>query len=289
AFEIAAASQVAATREAAESSSSAAGESSSTDQLPPLRILVAEDNPFNGQLMTSLLGKRGHAVVIAENGEAALTAAMSQAFDVMLLDIHMPVLDGFEVIDGLRQWEASQPGCRRLPVIALTARSSREIRDRCLEAGMNDVLQKPTPADDLFRAIDAVMSGSPPSPGETESLIDRQMMLAVCGANENVMEGLKAAVLENLPKQLGDLERLDASGSLVELREAAHKIAGTLRAFSKPCGELALAIEESAIAGDSAACHRGVDQLAQEVRRLLKEIEGLTFSDLMKVAKPIVA
>lgn len=154
---------------------------------------------------------------------------------------------------------------------------------------MNDVLQKPTPADDLFRAIHRAVGESRESSAVTESLVDRQMMLAVCGANESVMEGLKTAVLENLPKQLADLELLDARGSLPELRESAHKIAGTLRAFSKPCGDLALTIEESAIAGDVAACHRGVEQLVREARRLLQEIESLTFSDLMKVAEPIVA
>jgi CheY-like chemotaxis protein len=85
---------------------------------------VAEDNEFNSQLLEQLLGQRGHNVQLAKNGREAFAAVMSESFDLLLLDVHMPEMDGFQVAVTLREHER-QTGGRRLPVIALTARSQR--------------------------------------------------------------------------------------------------------------------------------------------------------------------
>src|SRR5256886_5645869 len=100
----------------------------------PLRILVAEDSEFNVQLMQKLLAKRGHRVRVVSNGREALALAKSAQFDLLLLDVHMPELDGFQVIAGIREHEQSTGS--HLPVIALTARSRKEDRELCLAAGM---------------------------------------------------------------------------------------------------------------------------------------------------------
>lgn len=254
-----------------------------------LRVLVAEDNPFNGQLMLRLLEKRGHSVFIAENGELALEAATSRSFDLLLLDLHMPLLDGLDVIHSLRAREAAEPGRKRLPVIALTARSIAGIREECLAAGMDDVLQKPMPPDELFHAIEELLARQPAvSLRKESSLIDFEMLLSVCGGDETVMEGLKSVFLENLPKQLRELEKIDKEGALPALRESAHKIAGMLRAFSRECGDLALLIEEAAIAGDRPTCRREVERLVKDASRLMHEVESLTFQSLQDAA-PLMA
>jgi len=117
-----------------------------------LRIVVAEDNEFNSQLMSQLLAKRGHLVRIARTGAEALRQVELDGCDLLLLDVHMPELDGFQVIKTIREREQSTG--RRLPVLAVTARSRAEDRDRCLNAGMDDYLAKPINAASLWAAVD---------------------------------------------------------------------------------------------------------------------------------------
>src|SRR5882724_8192901 len=104
----------------------------------PLRVLVAEDNSFNAQLLHQLLASRGHAVRIASDVREALRLALTRGFDLLVLDLHMPELDGFQVIAALREQERVTR--THLPVIALTAQSRAEDRQRCFDAGMDDFL-----------------------------------------------------------------------------------------------------------------------------------------------------
>jgi signal transduction histidine kinase/DNA-binding response OmpR family regulator len=116
-----------------------------------LRILVAEDNVVNQKLALRLLEKRGHQVVLAGDGQEALAALEREAFDLVLMDVHMPVLDGFATIAALRVRE-EQTG-QHLPVIALTADAMKGDRERCLEGGFDDYVSKPIDAQQLFAAI----------------------------------------------------------------------------------------------------------------------------------------
>jgi signal transduction histidine kinase/ActR/RegA family two-component response regulator len=121
-----------------------------------LRILVAEDNAINQKVIVRMLEKRGHRVVVVEDGEEALAAVEREAFDLLLLDVQMPQLSGFEVTRRLRTREGS--GGSRLPILAMTAHVLKGDRERCLAAGMNGYLGKPIQADELFRTIEEVMS-----------------------------------------------------------------------------------------------------------------------------------
>ena len=124
-----------------------------------LRVLVAEDNEFNAQLMQQLLTRRGHRVVLARTGQETLRFLDAGAYDLLLLDVHMPELDGFQVIRLIRERERGTSA--HLPVIAVTARSRREDRERCVAAGMDDYLAKPVGATDLWAAIDRVVMTAP--------------------------------------------------------------------------------------------------------------------------------
>src|SRR3954470_22391361 len=150
----------------------------------PLHILVAEDNEINAQLLERLLARRGHRVRLAKDGREALALAEEGAFDLLLLDVHMPELDGFQVIRAIRERERSAGG--HLPVIALTARARQEDRERCLAAGMDDFLTKPIRPAELLAAIERVLAGrrasqaprdSSPGPG---ILLDLTTLLAAC-------------------------------------------------------------------------------------------------------------
>ena len=122
----------------------------------PLRVLVAEDNEFNAHLMRELLCKRGHHVRVASTGREVVEVVQSDPCDLLFLDIHMPELDGFEVIEAIRDRERLTG--EHLPVIAVTARSRAEDRERCVAAGMDGFLAKPIAAVDLWATIDRLVA-----------------------------------------------------------------------------------------------------------------------------------
>jgi len=120
------------------------------------KILIAEDNPVNQKLASRLLEKRGHQVTIANNGQEALDILDTQQFDIILMDMQMPVLDGLETTSQLREREKQLE--QRTPIIALTANAREEDRQKCLQAGMDGYLSKPLKGKDLFEMIENLTS-----------------------------------------------------------------------------------------------------------------------------------
>lgn len=116
-------------------------------------VLLAEDNPVNRRLVTKILTKRGHAVITADNGEAALAEYGRRPFDVVLMDVDMPVMDGIEATARIREQERATG--RRVPVIALTANAMTGDRERCIEAGMDEFITKPFTAAQLCQAVES--------------------------------------------------------------------------------------------------------------------------------------
>jgi two-component system sensor histidine kinase/response regulator len=131
-------------------------------QPTPLRILLAEDNPVNQVVATRFLEKRGHKVVGVGNGRDAVAAAENQNFDLALVDLQMPEMDGLQAVRLIRQHE-ERTGNRRLPIIALTAHAMRGDRERCLAGGMDGYITKPINRVDLFGAIDSVLQSRQPA------------------------------------------------------------------------------------------------------------------------------
>jgi two-component system sensor histidine kinase/response regulator len=265
---------------------------------PPLRILLAEDNEFNAQHLERLLGMRGHRVQLASNGREALDMAEQSLFDVLLLDIHMPVLDGFQVVRVLRQRE--QSAGRHLPVIALTARSQKEDRQRCLAAGMDDYLAKPLRAADLCAAIDRVLGrdagrgmrdeGRESSPQHSASsliphpsslsLLDPAVLLAACGGVAQLLSELCQDFTSKTPALLADVNDALHEHDALRLREAAHRLYGTLTIFSTVAGEVASDLEDQAIRGQLEEARPLVERLDGMVRELIQQVDGLSLEAL---------
>jgi CheY-like chemotaxis protein len=122
----------------------------------PLHILLAEDNTVNQTLARRLLEKRGYAVVVARTGKEALAAWTREPFDLILMDVQMPEMDGFEATAAIRAAERSKGG--HTPIIAMTAHAMAGDRQRCLEAGMDEYVSKPIQAQTVYDAIDRVCS-----------------------------------------------------------------------------------------------------------------------------------
>jgi signal transduction histidine kinase/CheY-like chemotaxis protein len=238
----------------------------------PMHILIAEDNELSTQLLEHLLAKRGHRVRAADNGRDALMLAQQGGFDLMVLDLHMPELDGFEVIGALRRWEQGRG--LRLPVIALTARAQRGDRERCLEAGMDEYLVKPVRAADLWATVERFAPAAPPSP-VNKGLVDAPVLLAGCGGDDALLEMMCKSLRAGLPKHIAALRQALEGKDAVQLREAAHRLCGTLSAFSTAGGEMASALEDCALDGqlDEAAVLVGkLEALAGELAEAVAEL-----------------
>lgn len=128
-----------------------ATEVKSVDEKPKLNILLAEDNPINAKVASRLLEKAGHRITLATSGDEVLNLVEKNQFDLIFMDVQMPVVDGLEATRGLRDREKVLG--RRIPVIAMTAHALKEDQERCLAAGMDDYLAKPLVAEELYRVV----------------------------------------------------------------------------------------------------------------------------------------
>ncbi len=246
----------------------------------PLHILVAEDNDFNVQLLEQLLVRRGYHVRLANNGREALALTEAEPFDLLLLDVHMPELDGFQVIQAIREREHSAGG--HLPVVALTARSRKEDRERCLAAGMDDFLSKPIAAADLWATIDRVVSGKEPAERPRPDLLDAGVLLAACGGDANILKTICQAFRAGLPSQVTAVRDALSEGDMGRLREAAHKLCGMVAAFSTSAGEVASQIEDVAAQGKVEEARPLVGQLETMAQELLRAVDGLSLEALRR-------
>ncbi|HMC63474.1 MAG TPA: response regulator, partial [Gemmataceae bacterium] len=139
----------------------------------PLRVLLVEDNDVNQKLAIRILKKQGHTVVPAVHGKEALSLLDHQAFDLVLMDLQMPEMDGIEATTQIRAREEGTG--RHIPIIALTAHAMHGDRERCLAAGMDGYISKPVRPDEIAKAIEAVLgSGAAPAPTVASELAETQ-------------------------------------------------------------------------------------------------------------------
>lgn len=225
---------------------------------PPraLNILLAEDNSVNQILAVRMLEKQGHKVVVAGDGGEALRQATSKPFDVILMDVQMPVLDGFEATAAIRQHEANTG--QRVPIIALTAHAMEGYRDKCLAHGMDDYLSKPIRARELFQMLDrvapaAVPVAEPASPQpaagpmpavDASPPLDREACLKRVEHDWGLLKELVAAYQSEAPSLLAKLDAGVANGHAAEVHHAAHTMKGLVSIFAaEPATAAALKLE----------------------------------------------
>ncbi|NQV22749.1 MAG: response regulator [Rhodopirellula sp.] len=155
-------------QEQAEQISERTPQKSAASDARPLRILVAEDNKLNQLLAKRTLEKAGHSVAIANNGEEAVAAVNRETFDVVLMDVQMPVMDGFQATARIREQEIDSG--KHQQIVAMTAHALKGDRERCLEMGMDGYVSKPIRNSELFSAIAAAVKDTHTSPGSPAAL-----------------------------------------------------------------------------------------------------------------------
>lgn len=243
-----------------------------------LRMLVAEDNELNVTLLRELLSQRGHRAQFVGDGRSAIAQAANGTFDLLLLDLHLPEMDGFEVVEAIRAQERTT--AKHLPIIALTARSSNRDRERCLAAGMDEFLSKPIEADALWAAVDRMAAAFPPAPTRDSRLLDDRAILRACGGRAAVLDKLCQVFRISLPDHLTRVRSALRERDLPRLRENAHLLYGTLSPFSTIAGAVALTIEDSALRTDIESCAELVEQLESMCTELLEDTRALTVDEL---------
>jgi PAS domain S-box-containing protein len=250
----------------------------------PLRILAAEDNDFNRDLLEHMLARLGLSAAMAVNGREALALLEREPFDLVLLDIHMPELDGFQVVGAIRERERTAGG--HLPVIALTARSRKEDGERCLRAGMDECLTKPFTAADLWAAIDRVLGAHAPRQSPRLDLFDPPVLLAACGGDPTMLQKMCRSLQSRVPEYLAAICDAVRDQDAQRLREAAHKFYGMLSAFSTVAGDQAANLEDLAARGRLDEALPVVEELDKCATELARLAGGLTIETLRMLAEP---
>jgi CheY-like chemotaxis protein len=231
----------------------------------PLRVLVAEDHPVNQRVAVRLLERQGHAVVAVDNGVAAIAALEREPFDVVLMDVQMPEMDGFKATATIRALEAITG--RHVPIVALTAHAMDGDAERCLAAGMDGYLAKPLRPEDVSRTIVRLASGHampPPAPAA-----DAASALAAVGGDRGLLAELVALFLGDSPRRLGDLRAAVESGDERAIHRGAHSLKAAVATFGGRRAQL-LAAELEARSGDAAAAAELWERLAEEMGRFME-------------------
>ena len=221
-------------------------------------VLVVDDSPVNQLLVTSQLAKLGVESVTAPSGVRALELLAEQRFDAVLMDWHMPGMDGLETAAALRHHESTM-GLARTPVIAVTARAMLGDRERCLAAGMDDFLSKPLGLDQLARALSAWMPLSPRRVGPGRSadawrsvdppmLVDLSVLqrLAEELGDRTIVVTLVDTYLAELPERVNELIGAVAAGDLEVIERVAHTLKSTsVMLGATPLSDLAADLERA--------------------------------------------
>lgn len=229
----------------------------------PLRILVADDHEVNQAVVGAVLKKWGHAVASALDGQEALDKLASESYDLVLMDLQMPVMDGLDATRQLRRREAAA-GSGRIPVIAMTARAMDEDREQCLAAGMDGYLSKPLDQPALFEVL-AQFGGVagdpavvPPDPSTIAPVI----------SDPSLVRHVASLFLSTAPGQLARLTRALELGDAAQGRAVAHSLKGAAQYFAGADTTAAVAIERLCAEGHVERALGLVDQLRADIDTL---------------------
>ncbi|MBU0987090.1 MAG: response regulator [Proteobacteria bacterium] len=245
-----------------------------------LKILVAEDTPFNQKFILRLLGRWGHRAIVVENGRLALEAVSKNSFDLILMDVQMPEMDGFDATVEIRKLE-NRTG-RRTPIIAMTAHVMKGDRERCLESGMDDYISKPINSDTLFKTIQALVpretidTPNVETSDDVPAAFDKEALL---NAFDHDWDFFKEAVdmfVSDYPQMLKALKDALETENADNLRRTAHALKGMVGNFQGyAAAKAALKLEEMGRQEQFAGKNQAFESLIKELTKLEKTLKDL--------------
>jgi two-component system, sensor histidine kinase and response regulator len=251
---------------------------SRVDMIPSnggLHVLLAEDHPINQKVAVRMLERLGHSVIVASDGIEALEALKAGDFDVVLMDLQMPRMDGFEAVRAIRQREAGSGN--HIEVVALTAHAMQGDRERCLAAGFDAYLAKPVRQTDLQAALEATHR-----PAEVGIHRVVEGLNEVCGDDHEFARELSTTFLESAPRCLAAIAKALRSGDALLLAQEAHGLKG----ISRTIGALDLAVacealEAAARHGDLALASTEAECIEIAWDRLRTALQRFVYSEVV--------
>jgi PAS domain S-box-containing protein len=245
-----------------------------------LKVLVAEDSPVNLKLIVRLLEKRGHSVESAGNGREILRSLERRPFDLVLMDIQMPEMDGLEATAAIR--ESEKTSGEHIPIIAMTAHAMKGDRERCIDAGMDAYVSKPVRAGELFETIERVVPtavrGGLGMPRESASseIIDWAGALKHFEGDVELLKEIAAMFVEESPLAMHKVKDALMRGDSNALERAAHTIKGSVGNFvAKPALQAAQRIEQIGRDGNMGEAEEACKALEAELDRLIPALAAL--------------
>ena len=229
------------------------GETAGKELSPPkpmdmeqtFKILLAEDNAINRKLALSLLKKHRHEVVAVANGIQAIEAWEKESFDLILMDVQMPEMDGFEATRLIRTKEAAKNG-KRIPIIAMTAHAMKGDREKCLQAGMSDYIAKPIKPSDLYQVIAKAGNQIKGEEVKMDRPISLHKALESVEGDHDLLKEVVQVFIDEVPHMIQTIETNLRSKDFVSLEREAHGLKGAVSNFgAKQAFSLAAELEQA--------------------------------------------
>jgi len=245
-----------------------------------LNILLAEDNAVNQKLAIGLLEKRGHRVTVACNGLQALSALENGSFDLVLMDVQMPVMDGLEATTLLREREKASG--EHQAVVAMTALVMKGDRERCMATGMDGYLSKPISPQELDEVLDSyqpvgqVSASGRVNTEQEEGPICVKDLLDRIDGDRTLLAELLELLREDAPEQIRAAHHAIETGDAPELQKIGHALRGALANLAAPtAAQFAGELEATGMAGVLDSSEATLAKLENELARVITSLEGL--------------
>ncbi|MDG1896817.1 MAG: response regulator [Fuerstiella sp.] len=258
----------------------------------PVRILLAEDGLVNQKVATGLLALHGHDVTVAGNGRLAFEAWQHGDFDLILMDVELPEMDGVETTAAIRTKEHDTQ--QYIPIVAMTAHAIKGDRERFLQAGMDAHVAKPVDPEELYDVIEQLTASLPahnlkPTPPQksprnvnaaANEVVDWQAALGSTGGDQDLLREVVGQALLEMPEIKTQLQDLIREERLEPLARVAHTMKSVASVFaSVKTEDAAAAIEEAAFGNDLEAATRHLPQLLQSIDDLILQCADFTATD----------
>jgi two-component system, sensor histidine kinase and response regulator len=244
----------------------------------PLRILLAEDNVVNQKLALGILQREGHEVVVARTGREAVDAVEQQAFDLVLMDVQMPEMDGLEATQCIRAAEQSQGG--HVPIIAMTAHAMSGDRERCLQAGMDEYISKPIRLGQLAEKLAMVLplrvarETPPADSGQNAALVDWDEALRGVGGDRQLLREVVQIFLQEVTPLMDEIRAAIAGHDAAALKRGAHSLKGSILFLgaAEPADQ-ALQLEQIGAGGELQPAAAALQLLELQIQSLGVELQ----------------
>ncbi len=242
------------------------------EKIRQMRILVVEDNSFNQEVARETLQGKVQQITIAANGKEAIDILEKESFDLVLMDIKMPVMDGFQATQHIR--EKTEAPVNRIPIIAITAHASRTEREKCLSFGMNDYITKPFVPSLLLEKIAGISTGqstiADKSTADPGKLVDIGLVEEIAGGDKDKMKKLIQLFKKQAVEEMAQIRQGIAGNDPEKIKQAAHTLkskAGYLKI--DPLTSLVIQLEE---AGNEGKITEQTEALAEDAEAIIEKV-----------------